>query len=105
MKSPFTGGETTLEKQPRVLNYRKDTFEVLYHFYVCKDTQEQFTTAGIDTRKESGIKLAALPPIRRQAWYRACKGKARMGIGRDGESAPGRLTMRYPDNGVSAMIL
>lgn len=49
MKSPFTGGATKLEKEPRVLEYRKDSFEVLYHYYVCVDTDEQFTTTEIDT--------------------------------------------------------
>jgi putative zinc finger/helix-turn-helix YgiT family protein len=49
MKSPFTGGATKLEKEPRVLEYRKDKFEVLYHYYVCIDTGEQFTTTALDT--------------------------------------------------------
>jgi transcriptional regulator with XRE-family HTH domain len=49
MKSPFTGGVTRLEKEPRVLEYRKDKFEMLYHFYACVDTGEQFTTTEIDT--------------------------------------------------------
>lgn len=49
MKSPFTGGAAKLEKEPRVLEYRKDSFEVLYHYYVCVDTGEQFTTTEIDT--------------------------------------------------------
>ncbi|SFD02457.1 Protein of unknown function [Chitinophaga sp. CF118] len=49
MKSPFTGGATKLEKEPRVLEYRKDTFEILHHYYLCVDTREQFTTTQIDT--------------------------------------------------------
>lgn len=49
MKSPFTGGNTTLQKEPRVLEYRKDSFEVLYHYYVCVDSDEQFTTTELDT--------------------------------------------------------
>lgn len=49
MKSPFTGGVAKLEKEPRMLEYRRDSFEVLYHFYVCMDTGEQFTTTEIDT--------------------------------------------------------
>lgn len=49
MKSPFTGGKTKLQKEPRVLEYRKDTFNVMYHYYVCIDSGEQFTTTAIDT--------------------------------------------------------
>jgi putative zinc finger/helix-turn-helix YgiT family protein len=49
MKSPFTGGEAELRKEPRTLEYRKDSFEMLYHYYVCLDSGEQFTTTEIDT--------------------------------------------------------
>ncbi len=49
MKSPFTGGDTTLKKEQRVLEYRKDSFEVSYHYYQCVDSGEQFTTTEIDT--------------------------------------------------------
>lgn len=49
MKSPFTEGVAEKKKEPRVLEFRKDTFEVLYHYYLCVDTGEQFTTTEIDT--------------------------------------------------------
>lgn len=49
MRSPFTGGEVTLRNESRVLEFRKDPFEVLFHFYYCHDTGEQFTTTEIDT--------------------------------------------------------
>jgi putative zinc finger/helix-turn-helix YgiT family protein len=49
MKSPFTGGDTELKKESRVLEYRKDPFEILYHYYQCVDSGEQFTTTEIDT--------------------------------------------------------
>jgi DNA-binding transcriptional regulator YiaG len=49
MKSPFTGGIAELKKESRVLEYRKDQFEILYHYYKCVDTGEQFTTTEIDT--------------------------------------------------------
>jgi len=48
MKSPFTGGEVTLQKEHRTLSYRKEEFEVLYHFYVCNDSGEQFTDEELD---------------------------------------------------------
>jgi len=49
MKSPFTGGNAELKKEPRVLEYRKDSFQILYHYYQCMDSGEQFTTTEIDT--------------------------------------------------------
>ena len=49
MKSPFTGGATILMKEPRTLEYRKESFEVVYHYYVCVDSGEQFTDTEIDT--------------------------------------------------------
>jgi len=49
MKSPFTGGNAELKIEPRVLEYRKDQFDILYHYYQCADSGEQFTTTEIDT--------------------------------------------------------
>lgn len=42
MKSPFTGKKMTLVKEWREMTYRKEQFNVLYHFYRCEDTEEQF---------------------------------------------------------------
>lgn len=49
MKSPFTGGALRLEKEPRVLDYRKEAFSILYHYYVCEDSAEEYTTTELDT--------------------------------------------------------
>ncbi len=49
MKSPFTGGAAILLKELRALEYREEWFEVVYHYYLCVDSLEQFTTAAIDT--------------------------------------------------------
>lgn len=48
MKSPFTGGEVKLMHEKRELVYRKEKFMYLAHYYVCLDTQEQFTTTELD---------------------------------------------------------
>lgn len=48
MKSPFTGGEVSLHTEHRILIYRKEEFEVFYHFYVCKDSDEHFTDEELD---------------------------------------------------------
>ena len=48
MRSPFTGGTTTLNKEKRSLDFRKESFEIQFHFYKCDDTGEQFTTESLD---------------------------------------------------------
>ena len=42
MKSPFTGKDMIVSKEWRTINFRKDKFKVLSHFYKCVDTGEQF---------------------------------------------------------------
>ncbi len=48
MKSPFTGGETRLMQESRELTFRKEKFAYAAHYYVCADTQEEFTTTELD---------------------------------------------------------
>lgn len=42
MKSPITGSEMILRKEKRTLSFRKEEFEVEYHYYLCTDSKEQF---------------------------------------------------------------
>ncbi len=42
MKSPVTDKEMTLQKEKRVLIYRKEKIEIVYHYYLCTDTGEHF---------------------------------------------------------------
>ncbi len=49
MKSPFTGGKVRLIHETRKLDYRKEAFDITYHYYLCEDSGEQFTTAELDT--------------------------------------------------------
>ncbi len=42
MKSPFTGKEMTPTKEWRQMEYRKEQFDVMFHYYRCEDTGEQF---------------------------------------------------------------
>ncbi|WP_212001767.1 type II toxin-antitoxin system antitoxin SocA domain-containing protein [Chitinophaga sp. HK235] len=49
MKSPFTGGNVRLEKESRTFDYRKEKFEIIYHYYVCEESGEQFTNDELDT--------------------------------------------------------
>lgn len=48
MKSPFTGGKVKVMQEPRELTFRKEKFNYVAHYYVCADTQEQFTTIEFD---------------------------------------------------------
>ena len=48
MKSPITGKEMVLRKEARSLDFRKESFQVIYHYYFCEESNEQFTTTEID---------------------------------------------------------
>lgn len=48
MKSPFTGGEVTLKQEKREFVFRKESFSIINHYYVCNDTGEDFTTTKLD---------------------------------------------------------
>lgn len=42
MKSPFTDKEMIIAKEVREMTFRKETFPVVFHYYICEDTEEQF---------------------------------------------------------------
>ncbi len=48
MKSPFTGGEATLQHEMRTMDFRKEAFQVQFQYYLCADTGEQFTNDELD---------------------------------------------------------
>ena len=48
MKSPITGKEMKLTKERRSMDFRKETFEIVFHYYKCEDSEEQFTTTSMD---------------------------------------------------------
>ncbi|MGA2822934.1 MAG: type II toxin-antitoxin system antitoxin SocA domain-containing protein [Bacteroidales bacterium] len=48
MKSPITGKKMTLAKEKRSLELRKDAFDVIFHYYKCEDSGENFTTTELD---------------------------------------------------------
>lgn len=48
MKSPITGAAMKLTKERRSMDFRKETFEIVFHFYKCEDSGEQFTTTLLD---------------------------------------------------------
>ena len=48
MKGPITGKEMSLHREERSLTFRKEMFPVQYHYYLCKDSKEQFTSTELD---------------------------------------------------------
>lgn len=48
MKSPITGKEMILTKEKRSIDFRKESFDVVFHYYTCEDSGEQFTTGELD---------------------------------------------------------
>lgn len=48
MKSPITGKEMKLTKERRSIDFRKETFEIVFHYYKCEDSEEQFTSTSMD---------------------------------------------------------
>lgn len=48
MKSPITGKEMELRKEAREIEFRKENFTVVFHYYYCKDSKEQFTDTTLD---------------------------------------------------------
>src|SRR5690606_33005758 len=48
MKSPITGKEMKLIKEKRSMSFRKEQFEVIFHYFKCADSGEQFTTTEFD---------------------------------------------------------
>lgn len=92
MVSPFTGGEVLLCKEQRELTYRKETFTYIAQYYVCKDTQETFSTTELDTvninqvynqyRAKYGIPFSdEIKAIREQYGLSASKMSVILGLG------------------------
>lgn len=49
MKSPITGKEMILSVKDSTVKFRNEEFTIKYKFYLCEDTQEEFTTTALDT--------------------------------------------------------
>jgi hypothetical protein len=48
MKSPFTGGKATIQKKIRTVVFRNEPIEILFQYYLCEDSGEQFTDEKLD---------------------------------------------------------
>ena len=47
MKSPITGKEMKLIKEKRVMQFRKESIEIWFHFYLCEDSKEKFESTEL----------------------------------------------------------
>ena len=48
IKSPITGGKVTLKWEWRDMVFRKESFKVMFPYFLCQDTGESFTTTESD---------------------------------------------------------
>lgn len=48
MQSPITGKEMNLITEKRSMDFRKESFQIMFHFYKCEESGEQFTTTSMD---------------------------------------------------------
>src|SRR5688500_10288940 len=49
IECPYCDGRANLHKDVKEINYRKDVFKIVAHFYKCEKCQEEFTTTEADT--------------------------------------------------------
>ena len=48
MKSPITGKDMRLIKERRSMEFRKESLEIVFHYFKCEDSGEQFTSTELD---------------------------------------------------------
>jgi len=48
MKSPLTGKEMSIFSEAKTLAFRKEEYPVVYHYYLCEDSKEHFTSTELD---------------------------------------------------------
>jgi len=46
----MTGKEMILTKEHGLMDFRIEEFEIIFHYYQCEDSGEQFTATGLDER-------------------------------------------------------
>lgn len=49
IECPYCDGKALLSKEIKELNYRKDNFKIMAHYYRCQKCKEEFTTTEADT--------------------------------------------------------
>jgi hypothetical protein len=46
----MTGKEMILNKERRLMDFRIEEFEIIFHYCKCEDSEEQFINTGLDER-------------------------------------------------------
>lgn len=49
MRSPITGKKMKLIREADILSFRKEAFNIIYHYYLCEDSGERFTDDQLDS--------------------------------------------------------
>ncbi|MFC7526695.1 hypothetical protein ACFQRK_22245 [Parapedobacter sp. GCM10030251] len=49
MNSPITGKSMKLVREADTLAFRKETFNIVYHYYLCEHSGEPFTDDRLNT--------------------------------------------------------
>ncbi|SEO00920.1 Protein of unknown function [bacterium A37T11] len=92
MNSPITGKKMKIVREADTLTFRKETFPVVYHYYLCEDSGERFTDEQLDTvnmvqvtnqyREKYGIPFPEeMRQIRQQYGISASKMSEILGLG------------------------
>lgn len=55
MKCPKTNEEPILSKEPKVVDYRKQNYEIVYHQYVCEESQAEYITDSLETVNKTQV--------------------------------------------------
>ena len=97
IECPYCDGTASLRKEVKELNYRKDAFKIVAHFYKCEKCGEEFTTTEADTisliqvhnqyRKKNNIPFPEeIAAIREKYSLSASKMSEVLGLGANGYS-------------------
>lgn len=92
MNSPITGKPMKLVREADTLTFRKETFNIMYHYYLCEDSDERFTDERLDAlntvqatnqyREKYGIPFPEdIRQIREQYGVSAAKMSEILGLG------------------------
>lgn len=55
MNSPITGEKMELVREQAKLSFRKEDFDVIYHYWLCRETKEQFTSDELDRINQTQV--------------------------------------------------
>ena len=97
LECPYCDGKANLQREAKELNYRKEAFKIVAHFYKCEKCSEEFTTTEADSislvqahnqyREKNNIPFPEeIAAIRHKYDLRASKMSEVLGLGANGYS-------------------